>query len=318
MSELLRVENLKIHYPIRSGFFNRVTDYVYAVDGVSFSIEAGKTYGLIGESGSGKSTIGKAIVGLEPITSGNIYITDVDVTKSASRTRLNYNKDVQMIFQDSMSSLNPRKTIYDIIAEPLRNFTGLKEEGLKERIKKLLDIVGLPEETMYQFPFQFSGGQRQRIGIARAVATHPKLIIAGEPVSALDLSVQAQVLNYMKRIQKEFGIAFLFISHDLGVVRHMTENLAIMHNGRLIEIGTRDDIFENPKHIYTKRLLAAIPEIDIEHRTQNRQHRKEIEQEFQEERKTYYDQDGRAFPLIDVSDTHKVALTPELLEAEEL
>ena len=204
MAELLRVENLKVHYPIRSGFFNRVTDYVYAADGVSLSIEEGKTYGLIGESGSGKSTIGKAIVGLEEITAGKIFFQGVDVTDAKSRSRINYNKDVQMIFQDSMSSLNPRKTIFDIIAEPLRNFSGYKEEALKSEVRHLLEIVGLPEETMYQFPFQFSGGQRQRIGIARAVATKPKLIVADEPVSALDLSVQAQVLNYMKAIQQEF------------------------------------------------------------------------------------------------------------------
>lgn len=318
MAELLRVENLKVHYPIRSGFFNRVTDYVYAADGVSLSIEEGKTYGLIGESGSGKSTIGKAIVGLEDITAGKIFFQGVDVTDAKSRSRINYNKDVQMIFQDSMSSLNPRKTIFDIIAEPLRNFSGYKEEALKSEVRHLLEIVGLPEETMYQFPFQFSGGQRQRIGIARAVATKPKLIVADEPVSALDLSVQAQVLNYMKAIQQEFGIAFLFISHDLGVVRHMTENLAIMNNGRLVEVGTRDDIFDHAQHLYTKRLLAAIPEIDVPNRAENRAHRKAIEAEFQEHKAAYYDKDGRAFPLISVSETHGVALPENYLEAEDL
>ena len=217
-----------------------------------------------------------------------------------------------------MSSLNPRKTIFDIIAEPLRNFSGYKEEALKSEVRHLLEIVGLPEETMYQFPFQFSGGQRQRIGIARAVATKPKLIVADEPVSALDLSVQAQVLNYMKAIQQEFGIAFLFISHDLGVVRHMTENLAIMNNGRLVEVGTRDDIFDHAQHLYTKRLLAAIPEIDVPNRAENRAHRKAIEAEFQEHKAAYYDKDGRAFPLISVSETHAVALPENYLEAEDL
>ncbi len=221
-----------------------------------------------------------------------------------------------MIFQDSMSSLNPRKTVFEIIAEPLRNFSGLKEDGLAQEVRHLLDIVGLPAETMYQFPFQFSGGQRQRIGIARAVATKPKLIVADEPVSALDLSVQAQVLNYMKRIQKDYGIAFLFISHDLGVVRHMTENLAIMHAGRLVEIGSRDDIFNHAQHLYTKRLLAAIPEIDVPNRAKNRAHRKAIEQEFQDQKSAYYDADGRAFPLVAVSETHQVALPESMLEGE--
>ncbi|MDR3241454.1 MAG: ATP-binding cassette domain-containing protein [Lactobacillaceae bacterium] len=316
MGELIRIENLKIHYPIRGGFFNRIKDYVRAVDDVSFSIEAGKTYGLIGESGSGKSTIGKAIVGLEAITSGEIYYEDVPVTKPSVRKSLNYNKDVQMIFQDSMSSLNPRKTIYDIIAEPLRNFTGLKGDNLTARIKELLAIVGLPEQTMYQYPFQFSGGQRQRIVIARAVATNPKLIVADEPVSALDLSVQAQVLNFMKKIQKEYGIAFLFISHDLGVVRHMTENISIIHHGRFVEIGSREDIFNQPQHIYTQRLLAAIPEIDIAHRAENRAKRKAIEAEFDNNKADYYDENGRAFDLKPVSDTHYVALKAENLTKE--
>ncbi|MDR3190547.1 MAG: ATP-binding cassette domain-containing protein [Lactobacillaceae bacterium] len=313
MAELVKIDNLQIHYPLRSGFFNRITDYVYAVDGVSFEIEAGKTYGLIGESGSGKSTIGKAIVGLEPITAGDIAYNDISVTSARVRKNMNYNKDVQMIFQDSMSSLNPRKTIYDIIAEPLRNFTELKDDKLTERIKELLAIVGLPEQTMYQYPFQFSGGQRQRIVIARAVATNPKLIVADEPVSALDLSVQAQVLNFMKKIQREYGIAFLFISHDLGVVRHMTENIAIIHNGRFVEVGSREDIFENPQHIYTKRLLAAIPEIDIENREANREQRREIDRKFENDKSEFYDVDGRAYPLVDISETHKVALKPENL-----
>ena len=202
---MIEVKNLKIHYPIRSGFFNRVTDHVLAVDGINFDIEQGETYGLIGESGSGKSTTGKAIVGLEPVTSGSIIYKGEDITKRSVRKRLQYNKDVQMIFQDSLSSLNPRKRIEDIIAEPIRNFQNLTKDEERHRVQELLDIVGMPSDALYKYPHEFSGGQRQRIGVARAMATNPKLIIADEPVSALDLSVQAQVLNFMKRIQENAG-----------------------------------------------------------------------------------------------------------------
>ncbi|QBO36518.1 ABC transporter ATP-binding protein [Periweissella cryptocerci] len=310
MSALIEIKNLKVHYPIRSGFWNRVSDYVYAADGVTFEIEAGKTYGLVGESGSGKSTIGKAIVGLEKVTSGQIIYQGQDVTKPAVRRRMKYNKDVQMIFQDSLSSLNPKKRIYDIIAEPIRNFESLDKAAEKKRVAELLDIVGLSTGAMYQYPHQFSGGQRQRIGIARAIATNPKLIVADEPVSALDLSIQAQVLNFMKRIQKELGISFLFISHDLGVVRHMTENIAIMHLGRFVELGTRDDIYKNPQHIYTKRLLSAIPQIDIANREENKAERAQIEKQYQEDRSQFYDKDGLAYPMHQISPTHWVS-SPE-------
>lgn len=310
MTVLMEIKDLKVHYPIRSGFWNRITDYVYAADGISFTIEAGKTYGLVGESGSGKSTIGKAIVGLEKITGGQIIYNGEDVSKPSVRHKMKYNKDVQMIFQDSLSSLNPKKTIYQIIAEPIRNFDKMDKESEKQRVIELLDIVGLSKNAMYQYPHQFSGGQRQRIGIARAIATNPKLIIADEPVSALDLSIQAQVLNFMKRIQKELGISFLFISHDLGVVRHMTENIAIMHLGRFVELGTREDIYNNPQHIYTKRLLSAIPQIDIANREANKVKRSQVEAEYQEKRSHFYDEDGLAYPMHQISDTHWVSTPP--------
>ncbi|TPF00738.1 ABC transporter ATP-binding protein [Weissella paramesenteroides] len=310
---LIEIKNLKVHYPIRSGFLNRVTDQVKAVDGINFNIEAGETYGLVGESGSGKSTTGKSVVGLENVTSGSILYEGVDITKGSARRNIKYNQNVQMIFQDSLSSLNPRKRVLDIIAEPLRNFQHLSAEDEKIRVLQLLDTVGLNPESLYKYPHQFSGGQRQRIGIARAVATNPKLIIADEPVSALDLSVQAQVLNFMKKIQREFGISYLFISHDLGVVRHMCQNIAIMNKGRLVEVGTREDIYEHPIHIYTKRLLAAIPEVDVAHRQERQQQRKEIEKIYQEQSSQYYDKDGLAYPLIQVSPTHFVALPEEKL-----
>jgi len=307
MSEILTIKNLKIHYPIRSGFFNRITDYVYAVDGVDFVIEKGKTYGLVGESGSGKSTTGKAIVGLEKVTDGEIYYNGQDITKPSVRRKINYNQDVQMIFQDSMSSLNPKKRVLDIIAEPLRNFEKLSIQEEKKRVKELLDIVGMPEDALYKYPHEFSGGQRQRLGVARAVATNPKLIVADEPVSALDLSVQAQVLNFMKRIQEEYGLSYLFISHDLGVVKHMCDNIAIMHKGRFVEIGSRQDIYNAPRHIYTKRLLSAIPKIDVNHRDEHKKQRLKVEKEYRLHKKDYYDETGRVYDLKEITSTHQVA-----------
>lgn len=308
MSELITIKDLKVHYPIRSGFFNRVTDHVYAVDGVDFIIEKGKTYGLVGESGSGKSTTGKAVVGLEKVTSGQIMYEGKDVTKRSNRKKIGYNKDVQMIFQDSMSSLNPKKRVLDIIAEPIRNFERLSDQEEKKKVKGLLDIVGMPEDALYKYPHEFSGGQRQRLGVARAVATNPKLIVADEPVSALDLSVQAQVLNFMKRIQQEFGLSYLFISHDLGVVKHMCDNIAIMYKGRFVEIGTREDIYNDPRHIYTKRLLSAIPRIDVDNREIQKQNRRNVEREYIEYQKDYYDTAGRVYDLRTLTTTHKVAL----------
>lgn len=317
MSELVRIENLQVYYPIRSGFLNRITDNVKAVDDVSFVIEAGKTYGLVGESGSGKSTIGKSLVGLENPTSGKILFEGQEVTTIKQKKALNYNKDVQMVFQDSQSSLNPRKTIGEIIAEPLKSFgvpakieAGFQGERsfdqvlIDQRVLELLEIVGLPSRTITQYPFQFSGGQRQRIGVARALASNPRLIVADEPVSALDLSVQAQVLNFMKKIQRDYGISFLFISHDLGVVKYMTDNIAIMHNGRFVEVGTTADIFDNPQHIYTKRLLSAIPSLNVRERSEKRAIRKAVEQEFENNKAKYYEKDGtrdKAYDLEPVS-----------------
>ncbi|MET1986733.1 ABC transporter ATP-binding protein [Enterococcus faecium] len=308
MTELITIRDLKVHYPIRSGFFNRVTDHVYAVDGVDFIIEKGKTYGLVGESGSGKSTTGKAVVGLEKVTAGQIMYEGKDVTKRSNRKKMGYNKDVQMIFQDSMSSLNPKKRVLDIIAEPIRNFERLSDQEEKKKVKGLLDIVGMPEDALYKYPHEFSGGQRQRLGVARAVATNPKLIVADEPVSALDLSVQAQVLNFMKRIQQEYGLSYLFISHDLGVVKHMCDNIAIMYKGRFVEIGTREDIYNDPRHIYTKRLLSAIPQIDVENREIHKENRRRVEQEYIQNQKEYYDATGRVYDLRTITTTHKVAL----------
>ena len=289
-----------------------------AVDHVNFDIYKGETFSLVGESGSGKTTIGRAICRINPTSGGDIYFKGQKINgKIPKELDREVIRKVQMIFQDSMSSLNPRKRIEDIIAEPIRNFENLTTDQERDRVQELLSIVGMPSDAIYKFPHEFSGGQRQRIGIARAVATNPKLIVADEPTSALDLSVQAQVLNFMKHIQQQYNIAFLFISHDLGVVKHMSENLAIMHRGRLVEVGSQEEIYKNPEHIYTKRLLSAIPKIDVEHRAEHAARRREIEREFLQDQANWYDSDGRVYPLTEVGPNHQVALPKEQIKGGE-
>ena len=305
---LLEIKNLKVHFPIRGGFFNTVQDYVRAVDDVSFCIEEGKTYGLIGESGSGKTSIGKAIVGLEKPTGGEILYENRCVNTKAQRKALKYNQNVQMVFQDVMSSLDPKKRIRDIIAEPIRNFERLSKEEELKKILSLLNIVGIPADGLYKYPYEFSGGQRQRIGVARSIAVNPRLIVADEPVSALDLSVQAQILNFLKEIQRDFKLSYLFISHDLGVVKHMCDYIYIMYRGRFVEAGTRDDIYHNPMHIYTKRLIAAIPEMNVEMRKEYKKRRLEIETEYERESEQYFTPQGRVYNLKKLSSTHYAAL----------
>ena len=305
---LLEVRDLKVHFPIKGGILGRTVGYVKAVDGVSFTIDLGQTLGLVGESGSGKSTTGKAILGLVPLSGGSIYFDGENITKYVGKNHSIYRKSVQMIFQDSYSSLNPRKRILDIIAEPLRNFENLTRLEERKCVDELLAIVGMSSEAVLKYPHEFSGGQRQRIGIARAIALKPKLIVADEPVSALDLSVQAQVLNYLKDIQTELGLAYLFVSHDLGVVNHMCENLAIMHNSRFVEFGTRQDIYKNAQHIYTKRLISAIPDIDPGLRQVNAKRRLQLSEEYEQEYNKYYSKDGQVYDLKPVSDTHYVAM----------
>ena len=278
----MKIQNLCVHYPIRGGLLNAVIDKTYAVDGVTMEFEKGKTYGLVGESGSGKSTTGKAIIGLEKVTSGQIIYEGENVTNQRRKRASSYNRDVQMIFQDSHSSMNPRKRVIDILAEPIRNFMKYSAQEERKRIKELLAIVGMSEDVLLKYPHEFSGGQKQRLGIARAVACYPKLIIADEPVSALDISVQAQVLNFMKDIQDEYGLSYLFISHDLGVVKHMCEHISIMYKGRFVETGTREDIYNEPQHIYTNRLLSAIPNIEPETRLARKQERQHIEADVPE------------------------------------
>lgn len=303
---LLEIKDLKVHYPLKSGFLSSKKSLA-AVDGISLSLEEGKNYGLVGESGSGKSTVGRAIVGLERITAGQIIYEGTDVTAAMGKRKSAHKRNVQMIFQDSGASLNPKKQIGQIISEPLHNFEQLSQQEEKKRVLELLEMVGLPEESLRKYPHEFTGGQRQRIALARAVALRPKFVIADEPVSVLDLSVQAQVLNYMKRIQEQYKLSYLFISHDLGVVKQMCDELAIMYRGRFVEYGDRQDIYLNPQHIYTKRLLSAIPNLDPGNRELHKRLRREIESEYKQSMESYLAKDGRVGDLIPLSETHRIA-----------
>jgi peptide/nickel transport system ATP-binding protein len=310
----MQINDLKVHYPIRGGFFNTVIDNVHAVDGITMEFERGKAYGLVGESGCGKSTTGKSIIGLEKITSGSIVYEGENVTNKRRDRTSAYNRDIQMIFQDAHSSLNPRKRVQDILAEPIRNFLKLTPQEEDRKINELLAIVGMPEDAKLKYPHEFSGGQKQRLGIARAIATNPKLIICDEPVSALDLSVQAQVLNFLKDIQNEYGLSYLFISHDLGVVKHMCDEIFIMYKGRFVETGSKVDIYENAQHIYTKRLLSAIPDVTPNGREERKVERIEVERDYQQNHQKYFDENGRVYNLTPISNTHFVAATSSIKE----
>jgi peptide/nickel transport system ATP-binding protein len=304
----LKVDHLKVHYPVRGGFWRRVVDVVKAVDDISFELQRGETYGLVGESGCGKTTAGRTIIGLLQATSGDIYLEGNKISKLARRDFFPYRRDIQMIFQDPYSSLNPRKRVLDIIAEPLRNFERMSQLEERRKVQQLVERVGLHPESVYKYPHEFSGGQRQRIGIARALTLNPKLIIADEPVSSLDVSVQAQVLNFMKEIQQEFQLTYLLISHDLGIIRHMCDRVGIMYGGRLVEEGTREDIFENPQHIYAKRLISAIPNPNPQQRQEQLKLRKHIEQDYEQLSRQYFDDEGRAYPLKRITETHSAAI----------
>lgn len=256
---LITVDGLKTYYPIKKGILSRTVGHVKAVDGVSFSIFEGETLGLVGESGCGKSTIGRSIVRLENPTEGKIIFQGDDITGLSNKQMSDYRSNLQIIFQDPFSSLNPRKRIKDIIAEPLKVHQIVQQSDIQKRVDELLDMVGLPKHYKNRYPHEFSGGQRQRIGIARALSLNPKLIVCDEPVSALDVSIQAQVLNLLSDLQKELNLTYLFIAHGLGAVKYISDRIAVMYLGKVVEIAKTEDIFKNPKHPYSLALLNAYP-----------------------------------------------------------
>ena len=258
---LIRVENLKKYYPVKGGIITHTTGYVKAVDGVSFSVMRGQTLGLVGESGCGKSTIGRQLVGLETPTEGKIYYDGVDLAalqKDRKQMREVRTK-LQMIFQDPYSSLNPRKHIYEILAQPMLYHQIARRDTVEKEILRLLDMVGLPRTVLGRYPHEFSGGQRQRIGIAKALSLNPEFIVCDEPVSALDVSIQAQILNLLKELQKELGLTLLFVGHGLGAVNYVSDQIAVMYLGRIVEYGDAKEIFHHPAHPYTQALLEAVP-----------------------------------------------------------
>lgn len=270
MTPLLEVHDLKMHFPVREGVLLRARKWNKAVDGVSLAIQPGETLGLVGESGCGKSTLGRCIVRLYQPTSGQINFAGQDITHLRGKRLASSRRDIQMIFQDPMEALNARHTVGDILEEPFIVQQLASRPDRQKQVKRLLDLVGLPANSASRYPFEFSGGQRQRIGIARAIALNPKLIICDEPVSALDVSIQSQIINLLVDLQKEFGLAYLFIAHDLAVVKHLSDRIAIMYLGRIVEQAEGSSIYAKPRHPYTSSLISSIP-IPDPHRKAARQ-----------------------------------------------
>jgi len=260
---LVRVDNLVKYFPVRTaGYVRRTVGHVQAVDGVSLAIPRGKTLGLVGETGSGKSTLARCIAGLLPVTSGQVTFDGDDITNLSRRKMIPYRREIQMIFQDPYGSLNPRRRVGAIIGDPFAIHKTVTGNERKRRVQELMERVGLNPEHYNRFPAEFSGGQRQRIGVARALALRPKLIICDEPVSALDVSIQAQVLNLLADLQRDYGLTYLFIAHDLEVVRHVSDSVTVMYLGRVAEEGSRDAVYRTPRHPYTAALLSAAPAAD--------------------------------------------------------
>jgi oligopeptide transport system ATP-binding protein len=259
---LVAVNDLKVYFPITAGLLRRKVGDVKAVDGVSFEIASGETLGLVGESGCGKSTCGRAMLRLVTPTAGTVQIDGHDITRAAPDALRRLRPTMQMVFQDPQASLNPRMTLAAIIGEPLDEHSGLSRAQKLDRIYELMDAVGLNRVFANRYPHEFSGGQRQRIGIARALALNPKFIVCDEPIAALDVSIQAQVVNLLEDLQERFGLTYLFISHDLSMVRHIADRVAVMYLGRIVEIAPRDALYDSPRHPYTQALLSAVPEPD--------------------------------------------------------
>ncbi|MGH3057741.1 MAG: ABC transporter ATP-binding protein [Gaiellaceae bacterium] len=271
---LLTVTDLKKHFPVRKGLlWEKTVGYVKAVDGVSFSIPSGKTLGLVGESGSGKSTTGYCILQLIRPTAGSIRFQGKELTGLKGEDLRKMRQDMQIVFQDPYSSLDPRMTVGNIVAEPLEVHGMGTRRGRRETVRRLLEVVGFNPNYTNRYPHEFSGGQRQRIGVARALALNPKLIVCDEPVSALDVSIQAQMLNLLKDLQRDFGLTYLFISHDLAVVRTMADEIAVMNNGKLVEVGPAEQVYSNPKDEYTKALFTAVPVPDPERQRERKAER---------------------------------------------
>jgi oligopeptide transport system ATP-binding protein len=274
---LLQVTDLYKEFPVSSGFFvQRVSRTVKAVDGVSFTIQPGRTLGLVGESGSGKSTTGYCVLQLIKPTSGSVRFKGQELTDMGGGDLRRLRRDMQIVFQDPYSSLSPRMTVGDIVSEPLQIHGVGSRRDRRGRVRELLDVVGFNPDYVNRYPHEFSGGQRQRIGVARALALNPDLIICDEPVSALDVSIQAQILNLLKDLQRDFGLTYLFISHDLAVVRSMSDDIAVMKDGKIVETGTADEVYENPKEAYTKALLAAVPVPDPRRMQERRVERRKL------------------------------------------
>jgi oligopeptide/dipeptide ABC transporter ATP-binding protein len=259
VTRLLEVRNLQKHFPVRGGFLRRVVAQVKAVDDVSFTLESSKTLGLVGESGCGKSTLGRAILQLQKPTGGQVILEGEELTTASPTRMLQMRREMQIIFQDPFASLSPRRTVAQTIREPLEVHRIGTPAERNHKVEELLQVVGMRTNVLDRYPHEFSGGQRQRIGIARALALNPKLIVADEPVSALDVSVRAQVLNLIARLQREHGIAFLFISHDLSVVEHVSDHVGVMYLGKLVELAPSREIYRDPRHPYTQALLSAVP-----------------------------------------------------------
>ena len=259
---LLEVENLKTYFPIKKGLLRRTAGYVKAVDGVSFKIQPGQTLGLVGESGCGKTTVARSIIRLVPATAGRVVFKQIDVLSADKAKLRQLRRQISIIFQDPFGSLNPRMTVGNIVGEPLKVQRGIAGSELTERVAVLLSKVGLSADHINRYPHEFSGGQRQRIGVARALAMEPKLVICDEPVSALDVSIQSQILNLLKDLQEEFGLTFLFIAHDLAVVEFFCDVVAVMYMGRIVEQATAEELYRNPLHPYTRTLMSAIPHVD--------------------------------------------------------